>query len=112
MKRTKKLLLKLFVSIMSVGLFWWLESGFTLRNGDELVKSSIFAVSLFIILTGEYKRFVLWISLMLLITMIILYLFWQIALSNLFGSIGFGMFLIFILSYTPNLVKKGFVEEF
>lgn len=111
MKRTEKLLLKLFVSIMSVGLFWWLESGFTLRNGDELVKSSIFAVSLFIILTGEYKRFVLLVSFLLLIIMIILYLFWQIPLSSFFGSIGFGILSIFVLSYIPDLVRKGYIEK-
>lgn len=107
----RKNILILFLSIMSVGFFWWLESGLTLRNGDELVKSSIFAGSLFIILTGNYKRFILWISLSLLLIMIIFYLFWQIPLSSFFGSIGFGMFLIFVLSYVPDLVKNGCIEK-
>ena len=111
MKKTESFFLKLFVSIFSVAFFWGLESGFTLRDGDELIKSIIFAVSLFVSLFATYKKFILWISIVLLLIMILLYLLWQIPLSNMFGSIGFGMFLIFILSYIPDLIKKGFVEK-
>ncbi|MEK7616864.1 MAG: hypothetical protein AAB414_02330 [Patescibacteria group bacterium] len=111
MKKTKSFFLKLFISIASVPIFWGLESGFSLRNGDELLKSVIFASSLFIVMTERYKKFVLWISIILNFLMVILYLFWQINLSNLFGSIGFGMLLIFILSFIPDLMKRGFVEK-
>ena len=111
MKKTEKFILSLFVSMMSVGLFWWLESGFNLRNGYELIKSSIFAVSLFIVLTGKYKIFILWIALIQLVIMIALYLFWQIPLSSFFGSVGFGMFLIFIFGHLPQLIKNGFVQD-
>lgn len=111
MEKTKVIFLKLFISIISIGFFWGLESGFKLRNGDELIKSIIFAGSLFITLTGTYKKFILWVSILLLGIMIIFYLLWQIPLSSFFGSIGFGMLLIFILSYLPDLIKKGFVEK-
>lgn len=106
-----KIILKFFISVISIAIFWGLESGFTLRNGYEAVKSIIFALSLFIVLTNKYKKYVLWIAIFLLMLMVILYLLWQIPLSDLFGSIGFGMFFIFILSYLPSLIKKGFVED-
>ncbi len=112
MNKIEFFLLHLIISISSVGLFWWLESGFSLRNGDELAKSVIFAVALFVILTNKYKRFVLLLSLVLMGLMVILYLFWQLSLSNLFGSIGFGLFIIFSLSLLPDLIKSGFVEKF
>lgn len=107
----KKIVLKFFVSIVSVLFFWGLESGFTLRNGYELIKSITFACSLFIVLTQKYKRYVLWIAIFLLISMCVFYLFWQIPFSDLLGSIGFGMFFIFVLSYFPELTRKGFIEE-
>lgn len=111
MKKNKKLFLKLFIAIISVGLFWGFESGFSLRNGDELIKSIIFSITLLIILITKYKKIILWISICLLILMVILYLFWQIPLSTLFGSIGLGMFLIYIFSFMPDLIKRGFVEK-
>lgn len=111
MKKTKKFVLNLSVSIISIGVFWWLESGFALRNGDELIKSIIFAIVLFMVLIDVFKQLILWVSFSLFGIMIILYLFWQIPLSNMFGSIGFGILLIFILSYLPGLIKKGYIEK-
>ncbi len=106
-----KIVIKFFISTISIAFFWGLESGFTQRNGYELIKSIIFASSFFIVLTKKYKQYILWISTFLLISMIILYLLWQIQLSDLLGSIGFGMFFIFILSYLPDLVRIGFVKD-
>lgn len=110
MKKSETLLLKICLSLASVGLFWGLESGFSLRNGDELLKSIIFALSLFIVLTNKFKKYLLKIAIILLIIMVILYLFWQIPLSGFFGSMGFGILSIFVLSYIPDLIEKGFVE--
>lgn len=111
MKKNKWLFPKLLVSIISVAVFWWLESGFALRNGDELIKSVIFAVSLFIVLTPGYRKLILWTALSLLGVMVILYLSGRIALSSTAGSIGFGMLLVFMLGFLPDLIKKGFVEK-
>lgn len=111
MEKTKVIFLKLFISIISIGFFWGLESGFTLRNGDELLKSLIFASAFFIVLTNKFKNYLLRISVTLLVIMVILYLFWQIPLSSFFGSIGFGILSIFVLSYIPDLVRKGYIEK-
>lgn len=111
MKKSETLLLKICLSLASVGLFWALESGFSLRNGDELLKSIIFAFSLFIALTNKFKKFLLKIATIMLVIMVILYLFWQIPLSGFFGSIGFGILSIFVLSYIPDLVRKGYIEK-
>lgn len=111
MKKTKWLFPKLLVSIISVAVFWWLESGFSARNGDELIKSVIFALSLFIILMSGYRKLILRTALSLLGVMVIFYLSGRIAFSSTVGSIGFGMLLIFMLGFLPDLIKKGFVEK-
>lgn len=111
MKKAQIILIKFLIATFSIGLFWWLESGFKIRNGDELLKSIIFAISLFFILAYKSKRSILWLALFLLGLMVIYYLLRNIPLANFFGSIGFGMLLIFILSFIPDLVKKGFVDE-
>lgn len=111
MKKSKKIAINLFFSIVSVWGFWALESGFQLRNGDEFIKSIVFAASLFMVLSNKHKEIVLWISIFLLLIMIFFYLLWQIPLASMFGSIGFGIFVIYVFSFIPNLIKKGFVEK-
>ena len=103
-------LTKIFISFFSVGIFWFLESGFSLRNGDELIKSIIFGTALFGAFTNSLRKYLLVFSIISIGIMIILYLFWQIPFATFFGSIGFGILSIYILSFTPNLIKKGFVE--
>jgi len=111
MKKLEVTFIKFLISAVSIGAFWWLESGMKLRNGDELLKSVIFATSLFFVLTQKYKKSVLWLALLLLGMMVVYYLLRDISSASFFGSIGFGMLIIFVLSLTPDLVKKGFVEK-
>lgn len=101
---------KIVISLLSIGIFWALESGFSLRNGDEFVKSVIFAVVLFISFTKKLRKYLLTISIMLFVAMVILYLFWQIPSATLFGSLGVGILFIYIFSFISDLIKKGFVE--
>lgn len=107
MGKSKSIIIKLLISAASIIFFWGLESGFSQRQGDELVKSIIFAISLFFVLTRAYKKLVMFVSLILLSVMVVLYLFGQIYLSNMVGSVGFGVLLIYTLSFLPELIRGG-----
>lgn len=65
-----------------------------------------------IFLNNKLKRYILGFSLILLFSMIILYLFDLLLLSNWVGSLGMGMFVILIFSYISELIKKGYIERY
>lgn len=108
---TKNLFTKIIISFFTVGIFWALESGFSLRNGDELIKSTLFAIVFFIAIEEKYRKYLLITSIILFLLMIFLYLFWQIAYATFFGSMGFGILCIYVLSFVPDLIKRGFVGK-
>ncbi len=60
----------------------------------------------------KIRRIILVLSLALLFLMVIIYLFNNIELANLIGSIGFGMFVTVVITYTPELIRKGYIERF
>lgn len=111
MKKVNKLLLTIFISVFSIGIFWGLESGFKLRKGDELFQSIIFGVSLFIALYSQFRKYLFIVAFILMGIMVLAYLFWQISWADRIGSVGFGIVLITIFSYTSHLVKKGHIEK-
>lgn len=106
-----KFLILILVSLASIPIFLWLENGFSVKTPVDLVKPIIFSLALFLSLGDMYKKILLIVTLFLLFLMVVFYLFWKIDLSNWFGSLGFGMLIIYTLGYFPELLKRGFVEK-
>lgn len=92
-------------------IFWWLESGFSIRDGGEPWKSSIFGFSLFLAMIKRTRIYLLWTSLILLVIMVLFYMFWKIPWAATFGSIGLGILAIFLIGLLPELIKRGFIEK-
>lgn len=109
--KINKLLLSILILIISFPIFMWLESGFSIKSFLDLIKPLIFSFSASISFINFYKKFLLIFSLSLLIIMVFFYLIWKIDLSNWFGSLGFGMLIIYVVGYFPQLFKKGYVEK-
>lgn len=107
----KRLLTRIVLSLLSIFGFWYLESGFMIKNGDELIKSIIFGITLFIATAPQYRKYLYLCSFFLLGFMIIFYLFWQLVWADRLGSTGFGILLIIIFTYLPQLFKKGYIEK-
>lgn len=107
----KKLLLRIFLSVLSIFVFWYLESGLMIKNGDELIKSIIFGATLFIATLAQYRKYLFLFSFFLLGFMITFYLFWQMTWADRLGSLGFGILVITTSSYILRLLKNGFVEK-
>ncbi|MDP3973620.1 MAG: hypothetical protein Q8P92_02180 [Candidatus Daviesbacteria bacterium] len=109
--RVNKLILSIIIFIISLPIFIWLESGFAIKSATDFVKPLIFSASLVISSVRFYKHYLLIISLTLLFLMVIFYLFWQIPTADWLGSVGIGMFTIYIIGYLPELIRKGYVEK-
>ena len=111
MIRGIKVLLKVLLIILSFFIYWWLESGLLIRSGDEVIKSCIFALATFFATNQLLRKYSLGLTIFMLFLMIPFYLFWQMPQSTFFGSIGVGMMTIFILSFLPELITKGFSKK-
>lgn len=74
-----------------------------------MVLTAIFIINM---RRGKLRRFSLALAYGMLILMIFLYLVDQLNLSNIIGSAGFAILIITLLTYLPELIKKGCLEKF
>lgn len=98
------ILLLLFFSIIDANL----------SGNINILPVEIFAFALIteILIFWQYFRLVFIICAnILFLLMIILFVFNMPEVANVFGSLGFGIFLITALSYLPQLIKYGHIEK-
>ncbi len=99
------------IFLLSLPVFIWLETGFSINSASDLIKPAIFGLSLTSSLNNIRRRVFLIFSLGLFGLMVLFYLFWQIEVSNWFGSLGFGILLAYFIGLLPEITKKGFIEK-
>lgn len=109
--KIRKILVSIIIFIVTLPLFVWLESGFSIKSPIDLIKPLCFSFSATFSYMNFYRKFLLISSLFLLTIMVFFYLIWKIDLSNWFGSLGFGMLIIYVAGYFPQLLKKGYIEK-
>lgn len=108
-----KVVLGVIIFIVSLFVFSFLEFESSLGKIDSLIQPLIFAATLSIgLCLPRFKKIILLISLSFLMVMIFTYVFNQINLSNWIGSLGFGMLVITVATYLPELIKRGYIEKF
>jgi hypothetical protein len=105
-KRIKKIVL-----IFSVfGFFFVFNSGLRFDSWESLFQTLVFtAVTLFLIFQPWIKKVFVILSLILFIFMVIFFTLCFISVAELFGSLGFGIFIISVLFYLPGLLKYGHI---
>lgn len=106
-----KFLLSILIFVIAVPTFIWFEIGFEVESFKDMIKPFIFSFSLVFSLINLYRIYLLITSLTFLFLMVIFYLFWQIPLSEWFGSVGIGILTIYIFGYLPELIKNGYVKK-
>lgn len=95
-----------------MGFFNFLEYGFEWNRAGQFIYPIILTVvTLIIFLIPKIRNFFLSLSLAVLSLMVFLYLLGELNLANIVGSFGFAILLILVVAYTPQIVKKGFVEK-
>lgn len=91
-------------------VFMILEYGRITFLIDELIQPVIFAFTVTVMfLNGKSRLLILWFSGVLLVLMVVFYLFNFLSVSSWVGSLGFGILVILIFSYLPNLIKYGHI---
>ena len=58
------------------------------------------------------RKYLLIASFALLLLMIFFYLIGQLDTSNWLGSLGFALLIVTIVSYLPQLFKRGYIDKY
>lgn len=113
MKKIKLFIGAVFLLIGSFTLFTYIDIGWKFDDFFKLINPFLFSISLtlMVFLPGLRKLF-LYISIFLMIAMVILYLLNLLDLATWVGSLGFGLLVIMIGCFSPELIKKGCIENF
>lgn len=108
-----KNLLKLTVlPIFLMIIFNFLEYGGAWDGWNKFAYPALYtSISLVIVFKQSFRKLFLFVALSLISIMVVIYLFNEIYLSNLIGSLGLAILAIVFVSYIPGLIKKGYIEN-
>ncbi len=113
MKDLKVIIRFIILPVCLVIVFNFLEYGLIWDKVSEflypILLTAIFIVNMQV---SKLRRLSLALAYGMLILMIFLYLANQLDISNIIGSAGFAILIITLLTYLPELIKKGYLEKF
>lgn len=113
MNASKKMILIPVLIIIFSFVFTVLNTGLELKRFDQIIQPLIFALSITIcILYSNFRKYFINASLCLLLAMVLTYMFNMLEIANWLGSLGFGILFITIMSYLPQLIRRGSIESF
>lgn len=102
----------LIFSALSLPILFFIHSGLRLDSITENLQVIIFATSLSSsIVWPIFRKFILLISLLLIICMAIFFVFDMIFWADVLGSTAFGLVILVILCYFPQFIKQGFIKK-
>lgn len=107
-----KILKFLIISFATTPILFFVHTGFMT---DSLVKNLqviLFAGTFsFAIVWPVYRKYILLISLFLIIGMVFFFTLDMIYWADVLGSTSIGLVVLVLLSYLPQFVKKGYIEN-
>lgn len=113
MKITISLAYKLIFSILSFGVFYILEYGFTFDNPNKfLIPLLLSVLTMIMLFRPDLKHYSLILVGICLVLMILASIFNLLNFANILGSFGFSLLIVTIFLYLPQIIKKGHVEKF
>jgi len=93
-------------------VIFFLNTGFSIDPYWKTIQAVTFSLaSCFVLIWPNFRKYIFFISLFLIIIMAIFYIFKLIEWSEIIGSTGIGFVLINLISYLPQLLKKGYIEK-
>lgn len=111
--KANKIILSPIVFIISFFVFVVLDVGMNIEHIYQAVQPLFFAITFVIsLLFTEFRKYLLICSATLLIVLVVIYLFGMIEVSDWIGRLGFGILIIVLFSYLPQLIKRGYIEKF
>lgn len=108
----KKIAKSLLIFVATFPVLFFLNTGF---SNDLLWKTTqtigfSFAFSLSLI-WPFFRKYILILSGFLFIIMSVLFVFDQISWAEVSGSSGFGLVMLILIIYLPQIIKKGYVKN-
>ncbi len=108
----KEIIKFLLILIFVLPVLFFLNTGF---SNDSLWKTSqtiVFSVLFSLSLIWSFSRkYILILSGLLLIFMAVFFISGQSRWAEIFGSSGFGLVILVLISLLPQFIKKGYVEK-
>ena len=110
--KNNKVILVAVASIILFFIFSAIEFEPLNQATSKYIQSAIFVLIFAVaILKPKLRSKIFYFTFLLLFLMVGFYLFQRIALANSVASVGIGIFFITLLTYLPELIKKGYIEE-
>lgn len=109
----KKIILTPILMIIVTSIFIILDNGGDVTQVNQIIQPIFFGITLILsVFFSNLRKYLIIIAITFLILLIFTYLFQMIEISAWLGNLGFGMLTITIFSYTPQFIRKGFIEKF
>lgn len=101
----------IFLACVSPVLFF-LNTGFSTDSPLMTYQTLGFCLAISTIFVWpKVRKYLFFLSGLLIILMSVIFIFGRIGLAEAFGSSAFGLILVILLSYLKQFVKKGYVEK-
>lgn len=100
----------ILIFIISLPIFIFLDNGISLPVRERFIQELIFAFALSLTFNKLFRRYILIFSISSLMIMVLLVSFLKFNPADWFGSLGFGVLLIYFIGLLPQLVKRGHVD--
>lgn len=103
----------IFLSVISLGVFYILEYGFVFDSSSKLLKPVLLSgLTTIMFLKPDLKRYVLFLIGICLALMILFNFLNFLSFSSIIGEFGFSLLIVTIFLYLPQIIKKGHIEKF
>lgn len=111
--KANKIIISPILFVIAVFIFTVLDVGMKVDQINQLVQPLFFAATFTLsVLFANFRKYLLICSGLLLILLVITYMLQMLVISDWVGRLGFGMLLIILFSYFPQLIKRGYIEKF
>lgn len=108
----KKITKLLMILVLASPVLFFLNTDFSTDSPWKTFQTIGFsaAFSIFLVWPVSRKYFFI-LSGVLLIIMAVVYIFGKVGWAEVFGSSSFGLVLLLLISYVPQIIKKGYIEN-
>ncbi len=107
-----KIIKVIIIFAVSIIVFSFLEYETSLNKIPTLMQPLFFSITLSVcLLWPRFRKIFIFCALIFLTIMIFTYLLNILDIAEWIGSLGFGMLVITIISYSNDFIKKGYIER-
>lgn len=108
----KKKLKFLLILALAAPVLFFFNTGFSNDSAWKTSQTIGFSIAFSLSLIWPFSRkYFLILSAVLLVIMVVVFIFGQAGWAEIFGSSSFGLAVLILIIYLPQIIKKGYVEK-